>query len=102
MKKAEGREKEGESRTRIVAIPDMENFINADQFRRYVPKDRKLPGRFDDFVRAHLPLRVEWNDLEAYDLKPSATKEVIPFLRRFVARQLCVGGLRAVLWLPSA
>lgn len=95
MKKAEGREKEGESRTRIVAIPDMENFINADQFLRYVPKGRKLPGRFDDFVRAHLPLRVEWNDLEAYDLKPSATKEVIPFLR------LSDGGLVA-LWYYAA
>ena len=46
--------------------------FNIDQIRRHVPKGRELPARFDDFLRANLPFRVEWNDLDAYGLKPSA------------------------------
>jgi hypothetical protein len=64
-----------------VSRAHMESRINADQIRRRVPKGRKLPGQFDDFLRAKLPFRVEWNDLDAYGLKPSATKEAVPFLR---------------------
>src|SRR5262249_14781253 len=63
--------------------------------RRRVPKGRTLPVRFDDFLRARLPFRVEWNDLDAYGLKPSATKEAVPFLR------LPDGGLVA-LWYHAA
>jgi hypothetical protein len=73
----------------------MERWINADQVRRHVPKGRKLPARFDDFLRASLPFRVEWNDLDAYGLKPSATKSALPFLR------LPDGGLVA-LWYHAA
>jgi hypothetical protein len=73
----------------------MERWINADQVRRHVPKGRKLPARFDDFLRANLPFRVEWNDLDAYGLKPSATKSALPFLR------LPDGGLVA-LWYHAA
>lgn len=73
----------------------MERWINAEQVRRHVPKGRKLPARFDDFLRAGLPFRVEWNDLDAYGLKRSATKEALPFLR------LSDGGLVA-LWYHAA
>src|SRR5262249_42871383 len=59
------------------ADTDMERWINADQVRRHVPRGRTLPERFDDFLRASLPFRVEWNDLDAYGLKLSATKEAL-------------------------
>ena len=73
----------------------MESWINPDKVRRHVPQGRKLPARFDDFLRASLPFRVEWNDLGAYGLKPSATTEALPFLR------LPDGGLVA-LWYHAA
>jgi hypothetical protein len=73
----------------------METWIKADQIRRRVPKGRKLPGRFDDLLRAKHPFRIEWNDLNAYGLKSSATKEAVPFLR------LPDGGLVA-LWYHAA
>jgi hypothetical protein len=73
----------------------MQNWTKAEQVRRRVPKGRKLPARFDDFLRAKLPFRVEWNDLDAYGLKPSATMEAVPFLR------LPDGGLVA-LWYHAA
>jgi hypothetical protein len=59
----------------------VESWFNPDEVRRRVPKGRKLPGQFDDFMGAKLLFRVEWNDLDAYALKPSATKEAVPFLR---------------------
>lgn len=59
----------------------MKPWIKADEVRRRVPAGRDLPQRFDDFIRAEPPFRVEWNDLDAYSLKPSATKEAVPFLR---------------------
>lgn len=58
----------------------MERWLNADQVRRHIPKGRKLPARFDDYLQANLPFRVEWNNLDAYGLKRSATKEALPFL----------------------
>lgn len=73
----------------------MKHWISADQVRRHVPKGRKLPARFDDFLRAKLPFRVEWNNLDAYGLKPSARKEAVPFLR------MPDGGL-AALWYHAA
>ena len=66
-----------------------------ENWRRRVPKGRKLPPRFEDFLRAKLPFRVEWNNLDAYGLKSSATKEALPFLR------MPDGGLVA-LWYHAA
>lgn len=59
----------------------MESWIKDDQVRRRIPKGCKLPARFDDFLRAKPPFAVEWNNLDAYCLKPTATKEAVPFLR---------------------
>src|SRR5829696_6550879 len=59
----------------------MKPWIKADQVRKRVPEGRKLPARFDDFVQAEPPYAVEWNNLDAYCLKRSATKEAVPFLR---------------------
>lgn len=66
-------------------------WIKVEQVRRQIPEGRELPARFDDFMRAEPPFRIEWNDLEHYALKPSATQEAVPFLR------LPDGGLLA-LW----
>ena len=73
----------------------MECRGNADLVRAHVPKGRGLPERFDAFLHANLPFRVEWNVLDAYGLKHSATKTAVPFLR------LPVGGLVA-LWYHAA
>lgn len=59
----------------------MKAWINDHEVRRHVPRGYELPPRFDDFVRAEPPYRVEWNDLDSYSLKPTATKEAVPFLR---------------------
>src|SRR5579864_8788323 len=59
----------------------MKNEMKDDQVRRQTPKDCKLPVRFDDFLRAKPPFAVEWNDLDAYCLKPTAMREAVPFLR---------------------
>lgn len=72
----------------------MENEMKDDQVRRQIPKGCKLPVRFDDFLRANPPFAVEWNDLDAYGLKPTAVREAVPFLR------LPDGGLVA-LWYHS-
>lgn len=56
-------------------------WIKDAEVRRRVPPGRELPARFDAFVRAEPPFRVEWNDLDSYSLKPSATTEAVPFLR---------------------
>jgi hypothetical protein len=69
--------------------------MNVDQIHRRIPENRELPARFDDFVRANIPFAVEWNDLDAYDLAPTATQEAVPFLR------LPDGGLVA-LWYHAA
>src|SRR5262249_33615554 len=53
---------------------------NVNSVRRRVPAGFSLPARFDDFVRTKPPCAVEWNNLEAYDLKPTAAKEAVPFL----------------------
>ena len=71
----------------------MERWINADQVRRHVPEGRKLPARFDDFLRAGLPFRVEWNDLDAYGLEPAATNEILPFLRLPDGGLVCALGI---------
>jgi hypothetical protein len=73
----------------------MESWIQPDQVRRRVPRGHTLPRLFDVFLEAKLPFRVEWNDLDAYGLKPSATEEAVPFLR------LPDGGLVA-LWYHAA
>ena len=69
--------------------------MEGNRVRDHVPKGRKLPRQFDDFLQAKLPFRVEWNDLDAYGLKPSATTDAVPFLR------LADGGLVA-LWYHTA
>jgi hypothetical protein len=70
----------------------MPPWIRPEHVREHLPAGRKLPARFDAFVRAEPPhCRIEWNDLDAYSLKPSATEEAVPFLR------LPDGGL-AALW----
>jgi hypothetical protein len=56
-------------------------WIKEKEVRRHVPTGRELPARFDDFILAEPPCRVEWNDLDEYALKPSATNEAVPFLR---------------------
>jgi hypothetical protein len=71
------------------------SWVKADEVRRHVPPGRNLPTRFDDFLQAEPPFRVEWNDLDAYSLKPSATTEAVPFL------QLPDGALVA-LWYHAA
>jgi hypothetical protein len=58
----------------------MKNRINDAQVRWRIPKGCELPTRFDDFVRAEPPFAVEWNSLDSYCLKRSATKEAVPFL----------------------
>ena len=60
---------------------EMKPWIRPDHVRQHLPAGRELPARFDAFVQADPPFRVEWNDLDAYSLKPSATEEAIPFLR---------------------
>ncbi len=59
----------------------MRSWIKDDQVRRHIQQGRELPARFDDFVRAQPPFRLEWNDLGDYGLKPTATEEAVPFLR---------------------
>jgi hypothetical protein len=49
------------------------------------------PVKFASFVKLDLPYSVEWNDLDAYSLKPAAQEVFAPFLR------LSDGGLIA-LW----
>jgi hypothetical protein len=51
------------------------------EIRRQIPQGRELPARFDDFLNARPPFAIEWNDLDAYSLKPTARKEAVPFLR---------------------
>lgn len=72
----------------------MEPWMSADEIRRRVPNGRMLPARFDDFLCAELPFRVEWNALDDYGLKPSAMNDAVPFLR------LSNGGVVA-LWYDS-
>jgi hypothetical protein len=60
----------------------MEPWIRPEHVREHLPPGRKLPARFDAFVAARPPhCRIEWNDLDAYSLKPSADEEAVPFLR---------------------
>lgn len=60
----------------------MEPWIRPEHVREHLPPGRKLPARFDAFVAARPPhCRIEWNDLGAYSLKPTATQEAVPFLR---------------------
>jgi hypothetical protein len=59
----------------------MQPWLKPDEVRAHLPKGCELPSRFDEFVRAEPECRVEWNDLDSYPLKPSATKEAVPFLR---------------------
>ena len=59
----------------------MKPWLKPDEVRAHLPKGRELPSRFDDFVRAEPQCRIQWNDLDSYSLKPSATNEAVPFLR---------------------
>ena len=59
----------------------MDHSITHDQIRSRVPKGHSLPDSFEDFLRAKLRLRIEWNDLDAYSLKPSALEQAVPFIR---------------------
>lgn len=59
----------------------MKSWIKDAEVRRRIPEGCDLPTRFDDFLRAEPPFEVEWNDLDSYCLKPTATKEAVPFLR---------------------
>lgn len=69
----------------------MQPWIKPDEVRRRIPAGCKLPARFDAFLQAEERFRIEWNNLDAYSLKPSATEQAVPFLR------LSDGGLIA-LW----
>jgi len=62
-----------------------------DDLRRRIPQGRELPARFGEFAKARTPFEVGWTDLKDYDLKLTAMREAVPFLR------LPDGGL-VVLW----
>lgn len=59
----------------------MNPWHKPEQVWQRVPKGRALPTRFDAFVAADPPFTIEWNDLDAYSLKSSATTEAVSFLR---------------------
>jgi hypothetical protein len=59
----------------------MANNTPQESIRRHLPKGRSLPAGFDDFVRVVPAAAVQWNDLDAYSLKPSARREAVPFFR---------------------
>jgi hypothetical protein len=58
----------------------MKSSIKADEVRRRIPEGFELPAHFADFIRAKPPYRIEWNDLDIYDLKPSAAESAVPFI----------------------
>lgn len=62
---------------------------------RHLPKGRKLPAKFETYLELEKRYRVQWNDLDAYGLKPTACGQAFPFLR------LADGGLVA-LWYHAA
>lgn len=72
----------------------MATFDPVSAIRERLPQGRKLPAKFASFVKLDPPYSVEWNDLDAYSLKPDAQKVFVPFLR------LSDGGLIA-LWYRS-
>jgi hypothetical protein len=59
----------------------MDSWIKDDQIRQRIPEGYELPASFEVFLNAKPPIAVEWNDLDAFCLKQSATKEAVPFLR---------------------
>ncbi|MBW2457719.1 MAG: hypothetical protein JRI68_24660, partial [Deltaproteobacteria bacterium] len=51
------------------------------QVRRRMPAGYELPSRFDAFMDADPPVRIEWTSFKHYDLRQSASKEAVPFIR---------------------
>jgi hypothetical protein len=56
-------------------------WIRDDEVRRRIPRGFNLPPAFDSFIRAEPPYEIEWCGLERYDLKPSAEREAVPFMK---------------------
>jgi hypothetical protein len=52
-----------------------------DEIRARLPVGRSLPEALESFVHAFHSSRVIWDDLDAFDLKSSASQELLPFLR---------------------
>ena len=45
-----------------------------------LPDKVDLPSKFSQFAKLKLPGTIEWSDIEVFQLKPSAKKEIVPFL----------------------
>lgn len=57
-------------------------MFELDLIQRQLPSGRKLPKNFGNFLRIELRyLRVQWNDLDDFEMKPSAKEEAVPFLK---------------------
>ncbi len=60
---------------------EIDRSSSISHIRNRVPAGYKLPIGFEDFLQTIPPEQIGWDDLDAYDLKPSALNDMVTFLR---------------------
>lgn len=59
----------------------MSNKTKIKEILRHKPLLLNLPAHFEEFLIVDLPVRVQWEDLDTWNLKEEAASEALPFLR---------------------